>query len=392
VPSPEAAAATLADRVGTLEGRAEGAEESLAATRSVVDRLNKIKLSGYVQGRYEWHDDSLAGVSNTGVANGVYGTNRFLVRRARLKALYDGTNAEYMLQIDATGDGVALRDAEATFVDTWTPFGIRLTVGQFKWPFGYEVLQSSSDREMPERSSVIRALFPGERDRGLRLQARYEWLRFAAALVNGNGTQENPLYVTRATYGTRDPNTWKDIVWRIGGDFEWLVAGFSGYWGRTLKTTFDTGMPPAYQRLWLLRLGLDAQFYVEIPSVGGLAVKGELVYAKDSDAGYGGVPADSCNDITRLGWIVTVVQNIGDYAGAVLRIDSYDPNFSKAVGDSCPEARRTAGLGDRRTTVGGGLLVHASGNLKGTFVYEHLAEQSMEKGNDIFTAQLQARF
>src|SRR6185503_3972 len=102
-----------------------------------------------------------------------------------LKTVYEGTNAEYLLQIDAVGDGVTLKDAEATFVDTWTPFNFRLTMGQFKWPFGYEVLQSSGDREMPERSAVIGALFPGERDRGVRLTARWEWLRVAAALVNG---------------------------------------------------------------------------------------------------------------------------------------------------------------------------------------------------------------
>ena len=114
-------------------------------------------------------DDSVSGVDSSGR---VTNFDRFLVRRGRLKATYAGDNAEYMLQIDATGDGVVLRDAEATFVDTWTPLGLRLTMGQFKVPFGYEVLQSSSDREMPERARVIRALFPGERDRGVRLTAR----------------------------------------------------------------------------------------------------------------------------------------------------------------------------------------------------------------------------
>ena len=81
-------------------------------------------------------------------------------------------------RFDATGDGVALRDAEASFHLTnenpWFPsatqWELKLTMGQFKVPFGFEVLQSSGDRELPERTAVIRALFPGERDRGLRLQ------------------------------------------------------------------------------------------------------------------------------------------------------------------------------------------------------------------------------
>ena len=108
--------------------------------------------------------------------------------------MYSGDNAEYLLQIDATGDGVVLKDGEATFVDTWTPLGLRFTMGQFKVPFGYEVLQSSADREMPERARVIRALFPGERDRGARLTGTYQWFNFMAALVNGNFTQGDPVF------------------------------------------------------------------------------------------------------------------------------------------------------------------------------------------------------
>ena len=50
------------------------------------------------------------------------------------------------------------------------------------------------------------------------------------------------------------------------------------------------------------------------------------------------------------------------------------------------------GTGDATTTLGGGLLLYGSGNIKGTFTYEHLAEQSTTVKNDIFTAQLQARF
>ena len=91
------------------------------------------------------------------------------MRRARLKTTYVGTLSEYVLQFDATGDGVVLRDAEASFHITnenpWFPsateWELKLTMGQFKVPFGFEVLQSSGDRELPERTSVIRALYPG---------------------------------------------------------------------------------------------------------------------------------------------------------------------------------------------------------------------------------------
>jgi hypothetical protein len=401
VPAP-----TLEDRVGELSGKVEGMDESLAATKAIADKLNKIKVSGYVQGRFEYHADSANGVNAGGTRTT---TTQFLVRRGRLKTVYEGTNAEYLLQIDATGSGVTLKDAEATFVDTWTPLGLRLTAGQFKWPFGYEVLQSSGDREMPERSLMIRRLFPGERDRGLRLTGKAEWFRFALALVNGTGTQD-------ATYPANDNNAFKDVVGRVGGDFGFLVGGLSGYIGRSLGTKLTTTMPitgtdknmdgaitpdeltigaatttAAYTRFRRMRVGADLQAYFDIPEVGGLALKGEFIYALEKNLSYGATAANKCLDVHSLGWIVTGVLNVGDYVGLVARYDAYDPNFSKALDSSCT-AQITTGQGDRVDTVGGGVLLYASGNVKGTFIYEHVAEQSNTKKNDVFTAQIQARF
>src|SRR5678815_2110724 len=192
-------------------------DETLGGVKATVDSLSKIKVSGYVQGRLELHEFSAAGVDANNKPT-IY--DRFYVRRGRLKVVYAGHNAEYMLQIDATGDGVVLKDAEASFVDTWTPFNFKLTAGQFKVPFGYEVLQSSGDREMPERSRFIRQFFPNERDRGVRLQASREWFRFSGAVVNGNFIQD-------AIYANTDPNGWKDVIGRIGGDFDWFVFGLS---------------------------------------------------------------------------------------------------------------------------------------------------------------------
>jgi hypothetical protein len=417
---PDAAAPppTLEERVGEVEGKVSGMEEGLSAAQSTLGSLNRIKLSGYIQGRYEWHDDSVQGVSATGAPTE---TNRFYVRRGRLKVTYAGTNMEYMLQIDAVGSGpgpratgVTLKDAEATFVDTWTPLGLRLTMGQFKWPFGYEVLQSSGDREMPEPSRVTGALFPGERDRGVRLVGRYDVARVQLALVNGTGTQD-------AIYGGTDSTPMKDVVGRIGADLDFLAFGVSGYYGRALKTTLptsasvsgtDTNMdgkisgdeitlkaatPSTSTRYRRLRLGADAQFYLDIPGVGGLALKGEFFFAKDTNLRYGAqTDPNSCLDVTAMGWILTAVQNIGDYAGAVLRVDYYDPSRSKSISDmsgttSCM-AQKTAAQGDAFTTVGGGLLFYPAGNLRATFVYEHIMKQSKDIGDDIFTAQLQAKF
>jgi hypothetical protein len=69
-------------------------------------------------------------------------------------------NAEYMLQIDATGDGVVLKDARRASSTRGRPSTSSSRPGQFKVPVRYEVLQSSGDREMPERSRFIRPVLP----------------------------------------------------------------------------------------------------------------------------------------------------------------------------------------------------------------------------------------
>ena len=414
-PPPEV---PLPEKVAELEQKVEGMNESLATANATLSTMSKLKFSGYIQGRYELRDDSVSGVDGSGR---VTTFDRWLVRRGRLKATYVGDNAEYMLQIDATGDGVVLRDAEATFVDTWTPLGFRITVGQFKVPFGYEVLQSSSDREMPERARVIRALFPGERDRGLRVTARWEWLRFMGALVNGNFTNDS-------VYGSFDQNRYMTTYLRLGADFDFLVFDVSFAFGENLPTTLnqsaltitDTNMDgiiqaneitrPAWtmRRFGIWRLGANAQAYFDIPYIGGLALKGEVVLSQDENREFRGVMADPCRDTKGLGWIATVNQNIGDFLGIAARFDQWNPNRDVNVGAmpsmSCMDTSNRAN-DDTISTLGVGPLLFISPNLKLSAIYEHVWRSQLYDGlgspgiapassiaSDYFTLQLQARF
>ncbi|MCK6549134.1 OprO/OprP family phosphate-selective porin [Myxococcota bacterium] len=353
---PDAAAKLL-----DLEGKVQATEEQVSAIQSVVDGLSKIKLSGYVQARYEGREDSKDGLTSAGRPAT---TSQFLVRRGRLKATYAGQLSEFMLQIDATGRGVALRDAEATFIEPWTGLGLRLTAGQFKYPFGYEVIQSSSQREMPERARVIRTLFPGERDRGLRFQGSWNVLRLSAALVNGNTIEDS-------IYGNNDQNAYKDLVARLGVDLDWVVFGVSGYTGRGVSTAIgdeDT----TYDVFDKQRLGLDAQVYLDLLPIGGTAVKGELVAAKD------------VKETTPFGFYVFLLQNLGEHAAVFARYDLYDPDTDDAAED------------DSTQTIGVGAHYFFSGNFKLTASWEHpiseVADGAEDKKDDVVTAQLQAMF
>jgi hypothetical protein len=417
--APEVAAPAtpaLDARLGAVETKLAGTEETVGALQSTVDGLKKIKISGYVQSRYEYHQDALDGWSK------YKSEDRFYVRHGYLGAKYEGKNAEYFLQIDGNNnDGLVLKDAEATFVDTWTPFHLKLTVGQFKVPFGYEITQSDADREMPERSSVITGIFPGDRDRGVRLQAKYEVLRLNVALVNGASFgQKDPSNYQGVVQNGYDPNGYKTVVGRLGADLGFLVGGISGMWGRTLdtnvlpvpeiKTTFvaadgtsQTLTTPAIAASYLsysqLRLGADVQGYIDVPSVGGLALKGELIWARKKNLDYDLAKADPCRNSNSLGWMITVVQNIGPYLGAALRFDQFDPLLSSTVSSNCYEPVTAKPLKaianrdlDRLSRLGLALLAHGSANIKFTLSYEHLWEQGPAVANDILTAQLQARF
>ena len=88
VAGPEAQ--TLEDRVTTLEAKVEGAEESATEVRGIVERHDKLKFSGYAQGRFERHEDSKNGLNSS---NRPATTTQFLVRRARLKSTSKGTYA-----------------------------------------------------------------------------------------------------------------------------------------------------------------------------------------------------------------------------------------------------------------------------------------------------------
>jgi hypothetical protein len=387
---------SLEERLNNLAGQLESVTEPFPAMQADIVALKRLKFSGYIQGRYEWHDDADYGLDSSKTPP-QRGTNRFYVRRGRLKTTYVGTLSEYVLQFDATGDGLALRDAEASFHITnenpWFPsateWELKLTMGQFKVPFGFEVLQSSGDRELPERTAVIRALFPGERDRGIRLQYSYAFMRLAAAVFNGNFTNDS-------THGTFDQSSWKDFAGRLSADLDHAVIGVSGHWGRFLRLTRPASMTQpiaGYERYKRYRFGVDAQGYLDVPSLGGLTLRVEAIWAKDTQMDFGGAPPDAngCKDTPRFGWYATVVQNLGDHAGIAVRFDQYDPITS--LPDACAMAARDAAGLDKVSNIGVVLMGFVSGNLKASLAYEHFIEEgSNKKANDAVTLQMQAKF
>ena len=79
------------------------------------------------------------------------------------------------------------------FIEYYATDAITIRTGQFVKPFGFDIQQSSSLRESPERGIFAGYFFPGQRDRGLMVSAALDGLgsmwhgsQLFAAVLNGN--------------------------------------------------------------------------------------------------------------------------------------------------------------------------------------------------------------
>lgn len=346
-------------------------EEPKPKEKSLYDRL---KLSGYVQGRFTWDESSRAPSVRDG----------FNARRARIKTTFNGDWAKLVVQIDAAPKGVTLKDAEAWLIEPWTPYKIALGVGQMKWPFGFEVPQSSSQREFPERTRAIRAFLSGERDRGARLAASFGVFQITAGVFDGNGVDYD------AAFGV-DNDRYKDVVGRAGVELENFSGGVSGWVGQTVRFSEDEDLGVVDRETFdRNRIGADAQLDLSLLPIGETALRAELIAGRTyfrGDSEAFGIPA--------LGWYALLVQGIGERHAIAVRYDYFDPLAGTENEASSADATRPAST-NAIGTVGVAYIHHWSKHLKGTVAYELPMTQGptgvIDPIDNVLTLQLQAKY
>ncbi|MFP2927934.1 porin [Pyxidicoccus sp. 3LG] len=377
VTEPSATEPPIDERMTHAEGKISSLEEQNTETKSDLSALKKLKLSGYVQARYQYQeslDESGAG-----------GFSRFAVRRGRLKTTYTTDWAQMMLQIDAVPDtGVTVRDAEATFFIPGTRQSMALTVGQMKWPFGFEAVQSSSDREIPERSRVVRAFLPDERDRGAKFSGE-----FLKGMVNVNvGIYDGDGIFNQGFIGS-DNDKEKDLLGRAGFDLKWLSGGISGWYGHSIAKGPTDTYRVAYDRN---RVALDAQLYLDVLPLGGTSIKGEFIAGKGYWRSSGNTKVEQLG-IPAHGWYGLVVQNVGLTNAVAVRYDYFDAENGKpdtVTSEGRPASTNAVG------TLAVSVLHYFSENLKATLAYELPMTASPGTSEDphdnLLTFQLQARY
>ena len=320
---------TAEDVKGLLDGLTEGVQ----AIESDVNKLKKLKISGYIQARMQWSQASADTVKANGSltpANSDY----FHIRRGRLKVTYDSSPlSQAVLYFDAGTDRTArLLEAYVTLLDPWTVLhGHSVTMGQFAVPFGYEVERSSSIRELPERSRAENVLFSGERDRGVKIVDNWTpKIQTVVAVLNGGG-------INNADFPNSDPTAAKD--WTVRGRYVGGVvdAAVSYYKGRNLIPL--TGADIVTDKK---RFGADVQGYYQLPTLGGGSLKAEFYQGHDVNPDStsalltGGAAtnprllksgADAAHLATDVrGWYAMWVQNLGEKLQVAARHDAWDPN------------------------------------------------------------------
>jgi hypothetical protein len=312
------------------QGRLDVLTEQTQTIQSDLDKLKRIKISGYVQARYELNETSVDNVGWTSSSSTAKtsSTNRFHIRRGRVKVTYDSSPlSQAVVYFDGGQDRtIRLLEAYITLKDLWTNERIhQLSAGQFNVPFGYEIERSSSVRELPERSRAENVLFSGERDRGVTFTSQWTpQFQTVLGVLNGGG-------VNNSYFPNTDPTNGKDFVARARYSQGRIDGAVSYYTGRNSIPL--AGKSYEHDKT---RLGADAQYYYAMPVIGGGTIRGEFysghevnpdsvkALAPSQTFAAGKEKGHMATDF--VGWYAMWVQNAGDRLQFAARYDTYDPN------------------------------------------------------------------
>ncbi len=330
--------ATLNEKLTEVKDKVDGLTERMATAESDLSKLTKIKVSGYIQAQYQSFENP-----------SLQPDNYFSLRRVRVKFTYEAADGVKFVVCPDFGAGTyTLKDAYVVLNDHWTK-SFSLWVGKFNRP-NYEVEYSSSQREVAERSAVIRTLYPGERAIGAKLEYNpvNVPLHVQLALLNGSDgiTINNASGTNMNSTENKDFDNYKDIMVRAYynlslGNFGGLDFGAHGYFGsfksnalKTLSSDYstikDVKLGDAVKRNWV---GGEFQLFADV--LGGLSVKGEYIAGKNASIGYAPIAASGTTAAVPgvanfqnnfSGYYLYFIKNLGKKNQFALRYDYYDPN------------------------------------------------------------------
>ncbi|MBI4371111.1 MAG: hypothetical protein HY552_02315 [Elusimicrobia bacterium] len=349
--------------LGELKSQVEAMSESQQGSSADVLGLKRLKVTGYLQARYESHADRPADAVVPPAAADKQ--DSFSIRRGRIKFTYAANpTSQFVLYPDmSTKDGVTLKEAYVKLTEPWSGRGINLIMGQQNWFFGREIERTSSAREFPERARVFgKTVFDGERDKGARVEVPdlpVEGLNVKLGLFNGNGIKPPQTF---------DNDKFKLWMGRVAYSLGWLDLGISQEYDRRFATRADGSAGTVLKK----HAGADAFLYYELPVLGGGSFGGEYMLGQ-------GVQNPAARQTRNEGWFLAEVQNLGGSFQAAARYDVFD-------------ADRDAGGDVIRTTT---LAAHYfwDDNVRITLAWENpVTEDPGEVRDNTTTLQVQYKF
>ena len=252
----------LTEEEGDLLAKGRNMEQEAQAKKEKKAWTNNIRINGYVQNRVTTMQSGDEGAvlwpDSTGSfgddRSGSGGGNNFRIRRARI--IFSGQVGDHLgfyIQPDfaSSGDGgnmTQLRDAYGDiFIDKEKVH--RFRVGQSKVPFGYENLQSSSNRLALDRADATNSAVRDERDTGVfyyytpvETQKLFKEIIDAGLKHTGNyGMFGIGSYMGQGANRTDQNDSWHNVArftypWKTasGQIFE---AGIQAYRGKYVRST-----------------------------------------------------------------------------------------------------------------------------------------------------------
>ena len=392
--------AATKEQLEEVKGALDALTESSTTYQGYVDALRKIKVTGYLQPQFRYTDVVNQVYSIGAFSGGAFPSNTknmFQIRRGRLKVTYDNVLTQFVIQIDAIQTGFTTKDAYLSIIEPWTK-SLGFQMGIFDRPFGYEISYSSSNRETPERSRLFQTIFPGERELGAKLfyapqMGPLSFMRADIGIFNGSGPTANEF------------DNFKDVIGHVAAQFPFEQAnaevdlGISGYFGNVRNATkdlFEMGDLPAGGKGFIKTsdttffgdgvtrqyVGADMQFYYDIPSLGGMILRGEYITGKQpgSNASTSSPAAQITTAIYKRefsGWYAYYIQNIGDHEQIVFKYDVYDPNTKVEASDFTPASGLTP-ADIKFSTLGLGFIHHWDDNVKFILYYELVQNEKLE--------------
>ena len=410
-------------------------KQTLNQLKTELTQMKNLKITGWVQTQFQ-HAESKGAKTFDGGDFLPLSDNRFMLRRGRIKFTYTNGVFQGVMQINATERGVNLVEYFGKITDPWTKSFI-LTTGLINRPFGFEIQQSSADRETPERSRFTQILLPNERDLGAMLTfqppkgKKLYGLKVDAGLFNGVGIAV-PGTTSLSNAGAVDFDSYKDFIGRAhykkswkedkiqfglglshynGGFvfqnnrvFEKLEAGTNGLMQWQLRDTLTSTL---YKGGKAPRKYYGADFQLSLKSkIGTTTIRSE--YIRGKQAGMIDESKSPCTLPSKMdtyirsfnGGYAYLIQRLGKTKNEiVLKYEWYDPNTKISanhfgLGTSMSKAEL------KYTMLGIGYNYYYNDNVKLMLYYNMVTNENAngisgfdkDLNDDVLTFRVQYRF